>query len=112
MNDSGSGPCESKNASSATAPCPFKRAHVFGAVSLKASTRILRFHSGVPVRELFGLAAAVVPLFALRRVRAWGFDTEQTLVLLGGLLLLSAVALGRSDGRRELDRRLAARMTD
>ncbi len=41
--------------------------------------------SGVPVRELFSLLAAVVPVFLFERVRERGFTTEQTLVLLGGV---------------------------
>jgi hypothetical protein len=44
--------------------------------------------SGVPVREVFGLAAAAVPLVLFRRVHALGFTIEQTLVLLGALYLL------------------------
>jgi hypothetical protein len=44
--------------------------------------------SGVPVREVFGLAAAAVPLVLFRRVHEMGFTIEQTLVLLGGLYLL------------------------
>jgi len=39
--------------------------------------------SGVPVRELFSLAAAIVPLLMLHRLRSLGFTTEQTIVLLG-----------------------------
>jgi hypothetical protein len=44
--------------------------------------------SGVPVRELFGLAAVVIPLLLLRRLTALGLSAEQLLVLLGGLYLL------------------------
>ena len=44
--------------------------------------------SGVPVRETFGLAAAVVPLLLHRRLeRACGLSPEQTLVLLGLIYL-------------------------
>jgi LexA-binding, inner membrane-associated putative hydrolase len=44
--------------------------------------------SGVPVRETFGLAAAVVPLMLHRRLeRACGLSPEQTLVLLGFIYL-------------------------
>jgi membrane-bound metal-dependent hydrolase YbcI (DUF457 family) len=40
--------------------------------------------SGVPVREMFGLAAVVVPLLLYRRLeRTFGFSPEQTLVILG-----------------------------
>jgi hypothetical protein len=43
--------------------------------------------SGVPVRELFGLAAAAAPFLLFRRVRA-AFTLEQTIVLLAGVYLL------------------------
>src|SRR5438552_19019106 len=38
--------------------------------------------SGVPVRELFSLAATVIPLLLLQRLRLLGFSIEQTIVLL------------------------------
>ena len=44
--------------------------------------------SSVPVRELFGLAAAATPFLLVRRVMSYGFSTEQTLVVLGGVYLL------------------------
>jgi hypothetical protein len=44
--------------------------------------------SGVPVREVFGLAAAAVPLVLFRRIHELGFTFEQTLVLLAGVYLL------------------------
>ncbi len=44
--------------------------------------------SGVPVRELSGLAAAVLPLFLIRRLLGKGFNWEQVLVILGGAYLL------------------------
>jgi hypothetical protein len=52
--------------------------------------------SGVPVRELFGAAACVVPILAYPRLRAEGISPERTLALLGGLycfirFVLSAV---------------------
>jgi hypothetical protein len=43
--------------------------------------------SGVPVRELFGLAAAIVPLLLLHRLRGLGFGIEQTIVLLALIYL-------------------------
>src|SRR5262245_62196 len=43
--------------------------------------------SGVPVRELFNLAAAIIPLFLLHRLRSH-FTLEQTIVLLGFAYLL------------------------
>src|SRR5438046_3370389 len=39
--------------------------------------------SGVPVRELFGVAATIIPLLLLHRLRRLGFSIEQTIVLLG-----------------------------
>src|SRR6516225_9866094 len=44
--------------------------------------------SGVPIRELFGLAAAAVPFLFFRRLEASGFTAEQTLVLLAGAYFL------------------------
>jgi membrane-bound metal-dependent hydrolase YbcI (DUF457 family) len=43
--------------------------------------------SSVPVRELFGLAAAVTPFLLVRRVMNQGFSMEQTLVILSGVYL-------------------------
>jgi hypothetical protein len=42
--------------------------------------------SGVPVREMFNLAATVTPLLLLHRLRQF-FSPEQTIVLLGGVYL-------------------------
>jgi membrane-bound metal-dependent hydrolase YbcI (DUF457 family) len=44
--------------------------------------------SGVPVRELFGTAACIVPFLAHHRLLRAGFTTEQTLVLMAGLYVL------------------------
>src|SRR3954454_8166526 len=44
--------------------------------------------SGVPVRELFSLAAAVAPLLLFTRVRAYGFTLDQTLAVLAGVYLV------------------------
>jgi hypothetical protein len=44
--------------------------------------------SGVPVRELFGLAAVAVPALLLPRMGAVGLSTDETLVVLSGLYLL------------------------
>jgi hypothetical protein len=44
--------------------------------------------SSVPVRELFGLAAAATPFLLYGRVTRAGFGPEQTLVILGLLYLL------------------------
>jgi hypothetical protein len=43
--------------------------------------------SGVPVRHLSGLAAAVTPCLLLPRLQAAGFTTDQVLVILGGTYL-------------------------
>jgi hypothetical protein len=44
--------------------------------------------SGVPVRELFGITAAAVPLLAFHRLRHLDLSPEQLLVILGGIYLL------------------------
>lgn len=44
--------------------------------------------SGVPVREMFGLAAVMVPLMLVHRLQAMGFTAEQVLAILGGVYLL------------------------
>jgi hypothetical protein len=44
--------------------------------------------SGVPVRELFGVAAAVVPILLYHRLRDAGLSVEQTLVILAGVYVL------------------------
>ena len=44
--------------------------------------------SGVPVRELFGLAAATVPFLLLRRLEAKAVSTEQMILTLGSVYLL------------------------
>jgi hypothetical protein len=44
--------------------------------------------SSVPVREVFGLAAAAAPFLLMQRVTNLGFSTEQTLVILGGVYLI------------------------
>jgi hypothetical protein len=44
--------------------------------------------SGVPVRELFSLAAVAVPLLLFHRVQDLGFKTEQTMVILVGIYLI------------------------
>lgn len=43
--------------------------------------------SGVPVRELFGLAATASPVLALGRLQESGFTAEQIMVLLAGMYL-------------------------
>src|SRR6516225_6224583 len=44
--------------------------------------------SGVPVREMFSLAAAATPFLLFGRIKSAGYSPEQTLVLLGGIYLL------------------------
>lgn len=44
--------------------------------------------SGIPVRELFGLAGVFVPLLLLGRLREFSLTPEQTLVMLAGAYLL------------------------
>src|SRR5262245_25279114 len=44
--------------------------------------------SGVPVRELFGLAAATVTFLLLPRLEAKNISTEQVVLALGGVYLL------------------------
>jgi hypothetical protein len=51
--------------------------------------------SSVPVRELFGLAAAVTPFLLFERVHAAGFNLEQTIVVLAGVYLLIRYAVSQ-----------------
>ncbi len=44
--------------------------------------------SGIPVRELFGLAAVVVPLMLVRRLHHLGLTPEQILAILAGVYIL------------------------
>src|SRR5262245_3684730 len=44
--------------------------------------------SGVPVREMFGLLAAAVPILLFRRLQHMGFPLEEILVILAALYLL------------------------
>ncbi len=44
--------------------------------------------SGVPVRELFGTAATILPLFLFPRLHDHGFTVEQSLALMVGVYLL------------------------
>lgn len=41
--------------------------------------------SGVPAREMFGLAAVITPLLLFHRLQAYGFTPEQMLVVLAGI---------------------------
>lgn len=49
--------------------------------------------SGVPVRELFGVAAGTVPMLFYGRLRLLGFTLDQTLVLVAGGYLVMRYAL-------------------
>lgn len=51
--------------------------------------------SGVPVRELFGLAAVLGPFLLLHRFESEGFSTEQVLVLMAGVYILIRYGLAR-----------------
>lgn len=51
--------------------------------------------SGIPVREMFGLAAVFIPLLVLRRLIDLDFQPEQILVILGGLFILIRYAGAR-----------------
>jgi hypothetical protein len=51
--------------------------------------------SGVPVRELFGLAACLAPILLLPRLTTHGFSPEQILVLLAGIYVLIRYGLQR-----------------
>jgi hypothetical protein len=59
----------------------------FGATTLGGLLPDLDSDSGVPVRELFSLTAAVVPLLVQKRLQPFELTPEQTLVVLGGLYL-------------------------
>jgi len=52
-------------------------------------------NSGVPVRELFGLAAAVVPMLLWRRLMNAHLTDEQLFVFLGGIYLTIRFVLSR-----------------
>ncbi len=51
--------------------------------------------SGVPVRELFGLAAAITPLLLIQRVRSYNLGMEETIVILGAVYLLIRYGVSR-----------------
>lgn len=44
--------------------------------------------SGIPVREMFGLAGVLVPLLLVERVARFGFSAEQMLVTMAGAYLV------------------------
>ena len=60
--------------------------------------------SGVPVRELSGLSAAVVPLLLTPRLIASGLTQEGVLATLGGLYLLIRYGAGRAFRRLTVHR--------
>jgi membrane-bound metal-dependent hydrolase YbcI (DUF457 family) len=60
----------------------------FGLTTLGGLLPDLDSDSGVPVRELFSLAAVAVPLLLFHRVQNLGFEPEQTMVLLVAIYLI------------------------
>jgi len=60
----------------------------FGLTTLGGLLPDLDSDSGVPVRELFGVAGAFIPILLISRLRESGFSLEQMLVILGGVYLL------------------------
>jgi len=59
----------------------------FGLVTLGGLLPDLDSDSGVPVRELFGVAGAFVPILLIPRLRQGGLSLEQMLVVLAGVYL-------------------------
>lgn len=51
--------------------------------------------SGVPVRELFGLGAVLVPLLLIQRLESYGLSVEQVLVIVSALYLLIRYGVSR-----------------
>jgi hypothetical protein len=51
--------------------------------------------SGVPVRELFGLAAAVTPFLLYKHLLDHGLSPEQTVVILAGVYILIRYVISR-----------------
>lgn len=51
--------------------------------------------SGVPVRELFGVAAGIIPCLLFRRLAALGFSAEQIVVILAGTYLFIRYGVSR-----------------
>ncbi|MFN4259678.1 MAG: metal-dependent hydrolase [Gemmataceae bacterium] len=51
--------------------------------------------SGVPVRELFNLAAALAPLLALKRLASYDLTPEQSLVIMAGVYCLIRYGVSR-----------------
>src|SRR5512134_90972 len=60
----------------------------FGLTTLGGLLPDLDSDSGVPVRELFGVAGAFIPILLVSRLRNSGFSLEQMLVILGGVYLV------------------------
>ena len=53
--------------------------------------------SGLPIRELFGLAGAVFPLFLIPRLRHSGLSVEQALcVMIGAYLFIRTAVVASS----------------
>jgi len=67
----------------------------FGLTAVGGLLPDLDSDSGVPVRELFGAAATIVPILLYHRLIGAGYSVEQTLVLLAGLYLLIRYGISR-----------------
>lgn len=67
----------------------------FGLTTVGGLLPDLDSDSGVPVRELFGLAGAFIPILLIPRLRQAGLSLEQMLVILGGAYLFVRYGLAR-----------------
>jgi hypothetical protein len=63
--------------------------------AIGALTPDLDSDSGVPIRELFGMAGAIFPLFLIPRLRHAGISLEQSLCILIGAYLFIRYGLSR-----------------
>src|SRR5262245_61940118 len=60
----------------------------FGVTAVGGMMPDLDSDSGIPVRELFGLAAVVVPLMLVRRLHHLGLKPEEILAVLAGVYVV------------------------
>src|ERR1700751_929398 len=63
--------------------------------AIGALTPDLDSDSGVPIRELFGLAGAVFPLFLIPRLRRSGLTLEQALCIMIGAYIFIRYGVSR-----------------
>ncbi len=63
--------------------------------AIGALTPDLDSDSGIPIRELFGLAGAVFPLFLIPRLRNFGLSLEEAVCILIGAYLFIRYGLSR-----------------